>query len=112
MERLIVITTPELADGYRLAGATTVAVEDAAAAQAKLTLLLDEEEGLVAVHEPWLSAFDPMVRREFERRRRPLVVALPAGGTDSAGEERGARLRSLLEHAVGYEITFDREGQQ
>ncbi len=109
MERLIVITTRELADGYRLGGATTLAVEDAAEAQATLSSLIDVEQGLVAVHEPWLSAFDPALRRDFERRRRPLVVALPAGGPDDAGNERGARLRSLLEQAVGYEITFDGE---
>jgi len=111
MERLIVITTPESADGYRLGGATTLAVEDAVAAQATLVSLLDKEQGLVAVHEPWLSAFDPALRRKIECLRRPLVVALPAGGHD-ASENHGARLRSLLEQAVGYEITFGGEGRR
>lgn len=112
MERLIVITTPEIADGYRLGGATTLAVEDAVAAQVTLTSLLDEEQGLIAVHEPWLSAFDPALRRKIECLRRPLVVALPAGGHDDASEKHGARLRSLLEQAVGYEITFGGEGRR
>jgi len=111
MERLIVITTPESADGYRLGGATTLAVEDAVAAQATLVSLLDKEQGLVAVHEPWLSAFDPALRRKIECLRRPLVVALPAGGHDDS-ENHGARLRSLLEQAVGYEITFGGEGRR
>ena len=56
MSRLLVLTTSELAVGYRLAGATTVEVRSAAETRAILEELLDREDGIIAVHAPYFNA--------------------------------------------------------
>jgi vacuolar-type H+-ATPase subunit F/Vma7 len=109
MGRLIVLTTPELAPGYRLAGAATRAVDSVAeAAEGLHELLAAGAEGdVVAVHEPFFNALDAPLRRRIDSIVSPLVVALPGGeGAHAAAERRAQHLRVLWE-AVGYQITFD-----
>jgi len=109
MSRLLVLTTRELAVGYRLAGATTVEVASAAQAATALEELLDGEDGVIAVHAPYLDALPRPLRRRLDSLRIPLVVALPAGtGTEPVGDRR-QQLLELLQQAIGYEITFGDE---
>ena len=109
MSRLLVLTTSELAVGYRLAGASTVEVSSAAETRATLEELLDREDGVIAVHAPYFHALPLPLRRRLDALRTPLVVALPAGtATDQVGDRR-QRLLELLRQAIGYEITFGDE---
>ncbi len=112
MIRLIVLTAPDLALGYRLAGAATVAVGSPEEAAEALRELVDEqdERGVIAVHEPYHARLDRKLRRRFDETTEPLVVPLPAGKGAEAGVERKKRLSEMLWRAVGYEITFDTEG--
>lgn len=110
MGRLIVLTTPELELGYRLAGVTTRAVGSAEEATHALAELLEQDgDGdVIAVHEPFFDALDASLRRRIGSLVSPLVIALPGGeGADAEAERRAEHLRVLWE-AVGYEITFDR----
>ncbi len=112
MSRLVVLTTPEFAPGYRLAGAATIAVTSPEDARDELLELVDArgEKGVIAVHEPYHAGLDRKLRGRFDETSEPLVVPLPSGGgAESAGERRG-RLLQMLWQAVGYEITFDAEG--
>ena len=58
MGRLIVLTTPELEPGYRLAGATTrVTASVSEAAESLQEILAEGDAGdVVAVHEPFFNA--------------------------------------------------------
>lgn len=109
MSRLVVLTTPELALGYRLAGATTVGAESAAAAAQALDELVQRELGVIAVHEPYFHALDRAAHARIDALRQPLVVPLPAGQSTASAGERRERLLQMLWQAVGYEITFDSE---
>ena len=109
MGRLIVLTTPELEPGYRLAGVATRALESPADAAEQLHELLDEpgEGDVVAVHEPFFNELPAPLRRRIDSLVSPLVVALPGGeGAHLDAERRAQHLRILWE-AVGYQITFD-----
>jgi len=112
MRRLVVLTTPDLAPGYRLAGATTVAVASGEEATSELVSLVDGrgERGVIAVHEPFHAAFDKELRRRLDETTEPLVVPLPAGEPGGGDAGRRERLMQMLWQAVGYEITFDAEG--
>jgi len=114
LSRLIVLTTPDLADGYRLAGAATVPAGSPQEAEATLRELVDGrgEKGVIAVHEPYHASLDRKLRQRFDETTEPLVVPLPAGdgAGGAAGSERRERLLQMLWQAVGYEITFDAEG--
>lgn len=110
MSELTVITTAELADGYRLAGAATRVSASPGEAEELLHELLDRgEDGVIAVHEPFLERLEDGFRRQLEKREAPLVVGLPSGEAEEAPEERRARLLRRLRRAVGYEITFPSE---
>ena len=106
MTRLIVVTTPELAPGYRLAGAAALEASSALEANAVLRKLLGEERGVVAVHQPFLDAAEPDVLRDIERRILPVVVGLPVGAAGDTEELRRARLARVLARAIGFRFTF------
>lgn len=106
MGRLVVVTTPELAPGFRLAGVATEAVPSAAAAaRAVAELVAAPDTAVVAVHEPFFAAFDPQARESLGMSLAPIVVALPAGAA-AGGESRQERLAELLRRAIGYRIVF------
>jgi vacuolar-type H+-ATPase subunit F/Vma7 len=113
MGRLIVLTTPELEPGYRLAGVRTQAIGSVnETTQILEELLAQRGDGdVIAVHEPFFNKLDPSLRRRIGSLVSPLVIALPGGeGADAEAERRAQHLRILWE-AVGYEITFDRSGE-
>jgi vacuolar-type H+-ATPase subunit F/Vma7 len=109
MGRLIVLTTPELEPGYRLAGVATRALDSLDETAEQLRELLDQpgEGDVVAVHEPFFNELPGPLRRRIDSTVSPLVVALPGGeGAHLEAERRAQHLRILWE-AVGYQITFD-----
>lgn len=109
MGRLIVLTTPDLEPGYRLAGVATRVVASSAEAEQALQELLDTEaDDVIAVHEPFFHTLERPLRRRIEMLTSPLVVAMPAGRDADVETERRARLLRMLWQAVGYEMTFDR----
>ncbi|HJQ49473.1 MAG TPA: V-type ATP synthase subunit F [Gaiellaceae bacterium] len=109
MGRLIVLTTPDLELGYRLAGVATRAVASSADAGRALQELLDAgTDDVIAVHEPFFHELERPLRRRIETLTSPLVVAMPAGRDADVEAERRARLLRMLWQAVGYEMTFDR----
>ena len=110
MSRLLVLTTPDLAAGYRLGGVAAIEVASTAEAAARLEELLGREDGVIAVHAPFFHAFGRPLRRRLDALRAPLVVALPAGATRAETEDRREQLLQLLRQAVGYGITFGDEG--
>ena len=109
MSRLLVMTSPELAVGFRLAGVATVEVASAAEAATRLEELLLQEDGVIAVHAPYFYALGRPRLQRLDALRAPLVVPLPAGTANDQAEDRRQRLLQMLRQAVGYEITFGEE---
>jgi vacuolar-type H+-ATPase subunit F/Vma7 len=112
MSRLLVLTTRELAAGYRLAGVAAVEAASPAEAAAQLEALVHHEDGVIAVHAPYFDALDRPLRRRLDALHAPLVVALPAGMTVEQAQDRREQLLEILRQAVGYEITFGAEGRR
>ena len=109
MARLVVMTTPELVAGYRLAGATVIATANGSAAEEALWQLLDDRDvAVVAVHAPHAQAFGPALRRRLEKLTLPVVIEIPSG-EEREEEGRRARLMELLRHAIGHRIAFGSE---
>jgi len=104
---LTIVSPPELAAGFRLAGAGVRPVVDPAqAASAVEELIAQGERGVIGVYEPFFLRFDSRVRDRLEQSIAPVVISVPAGfGTDE-GVSRRARIAALLGRAVGYHITF------
>lgn len=113
MARLLVLTTPELAPGYQLAGVATVTVSTVEETADVLLRVLGEarDRGVVAVHESHLEALRADLRRRVDASEDPLVVALPAGDLDARTSQRRARLLRMLSQAVGFRMSFGPEDE-
>jgi len=105
----VVLTDPESAVGFRLAGARPTAVNTAEEAQDVLEGLLEDEEiGLVAVNADYYNAMDEALKEKIEKRLYPLVVALPKPQIGLISEERTEYLARLIRRAIGFSIVLKR----
>lgn len=99
---MAVITDPETATGFRLAG---VEVREAASPQAaleQLRSLLPLDYGLVAVNEDLLQGIDEERGRLLRGRELPIIVPFPASRAQlESGEAYIARL--VKEH-IGFYV--------
>ena len=107
MAKLVVITEPALAPGFRLAGVEVHTASTAAEAERLLLALVDEgEAGVIAVHAPYLAALDERTHRRLDVRATPVVVGLPTGMAVTSEERRSRQLAELIRRAIGFRITF------
>jgi V/A-type H+-transporting ATPase subunit F len=111
--KAIVITDPETADGFRLAGVSVMEAENADEATEKIKLLLDDPNaGILAVNESFYNAIDEKTREKIDHIYRPIVIPLPIKETLEMAGERRAYLARLIHRAVGFDITLrGREGE-
>lgn len=107
--RFVVVTPPELADGFRLAGvATFVVAPDVDAATSVQSLAAREDVGLVLVTEDVWRAVPERARGSLENLARPIVLGIPAGmGGDV--EARRAMIGEALQRAIGHRIQLSGE---
>ncbi len=111
MGRLIVVTTPRAATGFRMAGAATEVAGSPEEADRVIRELLDGgETGVIAVDEELLAGVPPERRRWLEDLVNPVIVAIPAVTAGAPAGGRRARLAEMLRRAIGYRITFGEEG--
>jgi vacuolar-type H+-ATPase subunit F/Vma7 len=102
-----IVSPPELAAGFRLAGAGVRSVTDGDQAEAAVRdLIAQGERGVIGVYEPFYVEFDLHLRERLEQSVVPVVIAVPSGFGTEEGVTRRARIAALLRRAVGYSITF------
>jgi vacuolar-type H+-ATPase subunit F/Vma7 len=108
--RVVVVTRPSLADGFRLAGVDVrIAVDGEAAHKVLGQLLDDESSGIVVVDRMYTSAIDERMQRKIDASYRPVVVALPVREQLEQTESHSTYLSRLIRRAVGFDITPRRE---
>lgn len=109
MYKLIVLTDPDNADGFRLAGVDVVVVETLEAVRERLNKLLDDESaGIIAVNEQMMAAIDTRTQKRIDSIYRPLVISLPIRERLAIGEDHKAYLARLIRRAIGFDITLRR----
>lgn len=113
MYKAIVITDPETADGFRLAGVSVVEVENADEAREKIKGFLDDPDaGILAVNESFYNAIDEKTQEKIDSIYRPIVIPLPIKESVEMAGERRAYLARLIHRAIGFDITLrGREGE-
>jgi vacuolar-type H+-ATPase subunit F/Vma7 len=104
MERLVVLSSPALADGFRLAGVSTIVARPGPEADQKLSRVLRTPEvGLALVTTDLWTSLSPQLQLAAERRGRPIVLPIPAGAVTDVATRRQI-LGEMLQRAIGYRI--------
>ncbi|MDD1724177.1 MAG: V-type ATP synthase subunit F [Methanospirillum sp.] len=104
MYKIVVITDPDTGDGFRLAGASVIEVQNPEEASKIIPPVLNDEEiGIVAVREDFMACLDKTLLSRIEQCYRPIIIPIPApriGGT------MGSYIEFLLKKAIGYNIVM------
>jgi len=102
-----VLTDPESAAGYRLAGLEVTVAADATEAQKVLARMIQEDTyALIAVSVALLPDPYQALRREMRSRTLPVLLSTPSPVAAGAGEGEDAEayMRRLIVATMGYEI--------
>lgn len=100
-----VVTGPETADGFMLAGVKVDAVRTVAETEARVKAALEEKDcGLLLVDELLLDQVGEPLLRRLERAALPIVVPLPLD-MKWWREKRGMDyLLRLIRRSIGYHM--------
>ncbi len=113
MSHLLVITRPELAPGFHLAGVAAYAPSDVETAQEVVLSILESKDiGLLAIDDGWLSLMDANIVKNLEEATNLLFIAIPGGPALGAEASRQYRIAEMIRRAIGYHITFKGEDGQ
>jgi vacuolar-type H+-ATPase subunit F/Vma7 len=116
MSRLLIVTRPELAAGFHLAGVDAYAVEDVESAQTLISAWLEGgETGLLAIDDSLLAGMEPAFVNRLNTARQLPHIAIPGG--ESLGSEASwqHQISEMIRYAIGFHITFkglDDEGRK
>ncbi len=102
-----VLTDPESAAGYRLAGLDVAVATDAIEAEEALARMIREGDyALVAVSVALLPDPYQAVKREMRGRNLPVLLSAPSALAAGPGESEDAEayVRRLIVATMGYEI--------
>lgn len=104
MARMVILSAPGQADGYRLAGCDTVVAtpgREAAAALRHLAATFDV--GVVLVSSDLWTSLDDRLRNDVEQLARPVVMPIPEGER-IPGAAREQLLGEMFQRAIGFRI--------
>jgi V/A-type H+-transporting ATPase subunit F len=78
----------------------------AEARQHLVSLLNDDQVGLIALDEALMGAVDNPLRERLDRVYRPVLIPIPSRSATEVSEERRQYIRHLIRRAVGFDITL------
>lgn len=106
MYRLMVLTDPDTAAGFRMAGVETREAADGEEARRILPeLLLEDDAGIIAINEDFVQGLDDRLMDRIEQSSRPIVIPIPGRSRQGGGI---AYIERLLRRAIGYNIVLRR----
>lgn len=109
MYKLIVITDPDNADGFRLGGVDVRVAEAPEEARRILVDLVDSDEsGIIALNASFSAAIDERLQKKIDSIYRPIVISLPITEKLEVGQDHRAYLSRLIRRAIGFDITLRR----
>ena len=107
---MIVVTDPELAVGFRLAGVDVAEASSPQEAEEIVEkIVLGSDIGLIAVSEDFQRQFSERLRELLKDAAVPLIVPFP--GKDAYAwkvEDRLGYVAELIRSAIGYHIKLTR----
>ncbi len=106
MFKFMVLSDPDTASGFRMAGVEAFEAANAEEARQVLPGLLQEEDaGIIAVSEDFMQGLDERLMTRIEQMPRPIVISIPGRARGGGGM---AYIERLLRRAIGYNIVLRR----
>ncbi len=105
MSKYLVITDPDSAVGFRLAGVETLAAERVEDAEEMLqTAVNSGGTGLLLINESFMNKFSDSFQRKLEKISLPLIIPIPISGTWWKQEQGEDYIFNLIRRAIGYQM--------
>ena len=106
MYKFIVVTDPDSAPGFRLAGADVLEASSLDEARKIIPpLIYNDDTGIVAISEDLMPALDEKMQEKIGRTYRPIIIPIPSR---IKGIERTSYIERMLQRAIGYNIVIRR----
>jgi V/A-type H+-transporting ATPase subunit F len=100
-----VLTDPETASGYRMAGLEAITSTPAEAARKLSEMIQSDAYALVAVDESLLADPNKAAERVMRGRSAPVLLTLPnLLAAFSGGGDAKAYMRQLVRETIGFDI--------
>lgn len=101
MYRIVIITDPDTAAGYRLAGVSVLEASTPEETGIILrTLLEDDDVGIIGIREDLLSCIDTAISGRLERRYHPIIVPIPV----PRKKTMSGYIEGLLRRSIGFNV--------
>ena len=106
MYKFVVVTDPDSAPGFRLAGVDVLEASSLDEAKKIIhNLLYKDDTGIVAISEDFMAALDEKLLERIAKTYRPIIIPIPSR---IKGIERTSYIERLLQRAIGYNIVIRR----
>jgi V/A-type H+-transporting ATPase subunit F len=106
MYKIVVVTDPDSAPGFRLAGADVLEASSLDEARTIIApLIYKDDTGIVAISEDLMPALDEKMQEKIGKTYRPIIIPIPSR---IKGIERTSYIERMLQRAIGYNIVIRR----
>jgi V/A-type H+-transporting ATPase subunit F len=106
MYKIVVVTDPDSAPGFRLAGADVLEASSLDEAKKIIApLIFKDDTGIVAISEDLMPALDEKMQERIGKTYRPIIIPIPSR---IKGLERTTYIERMLQRAIGYNIVIRR----
>ena len=106
MYKFLVVTDPDTAPGFRLAGVEVIEASSQEEARKVInTLVFKDDTGIVAVNEEFIAALDQKLVETIEKTYRPIMIPIPSRARRG---DRTSYIERMLQRAIGYNIVVRR----
>lgn len=106
MYKFVVVTDPDSASGFRLAGVDVIEASTMDEVKRIIPdLLYQDDTGIVALNEDFISALDEKLLSRIEKSYRPIIIPIPAR---TKAINRVSYIERLLRRAIGYNVVVRR----
>ncbi|NTW91953.1 MAG: V-type ATP synthase subunit F [Methanoregulaceae archaeon] len=104
MYKFVVVTDPDTAIGFRLAGVDVLEIPNPDEVAALLpSLLLRDDTGIIALNEEYMMSLDDKMMEKIEKSYRPIIIPIPS---KAKRLDRTSYIEGLLRRAIGYNIVL------
>jgi V/A-type H+-transporting ATPase subunit F len=106
MYKYVIVTDPETAAGFRLAGVEVIEVSTPEEAKKAIPPLLNADDtGIIGISEEFMSVLDSELLASIEKTYRPIIIPIPSRAKKVVSE---TYIERLLRRAIGYNIVVRR----